>query len=967
MEIVEPMESQLAAKFESFAATPYARGVLPGLEAALDALYALASEGGAGQILRLEALLADYAGRHPAIDAWLALAGLHLSESAVREPALAVVDAALAGAPAWTRLLVGVEAARLLWRRDGGAVPAWRRLVAVGAGAAFEAALPLDDLRRESPLLISAVCTALDLAALNGAWEAQAELALAALAMWPAHHPRAVRVALLVADAAILQGRYREALQRLQQIREADARGDLRLHLFCTRLHTLVLLGKGNEPEAQGAFKAFCDAQPAAEPEYALGEDDRRALRARVASCVASVKELRHLAEDTGFSSAPVESAEEALATTLPRLLQREQGARRVKNVEKRVRALLSVLQEAEGLMTRDESAASPEGWIRLRLLWCRVLVDLMMHEVFEVCEQMLDGLIEEAHRLGFTPLAMLALDQRAVLRSRKSPVDWKGALLDSSAAAQLAVKQLAENADPAGSDEGNERSLLESLLPVLDRTIDLHAEGAVRIAQRHPTLLERPLGKIDAELLEEDSPRGSWLRFGRALHGYAEQGQALALEEARRAYEDGRTLPRRLAVTSAEEPSSVVDRLREALRPGDGVLQYFVVSRHVLVFVYGRDFFDWYISVVEENESAEGALVELIGELRPWIQGEGAPQHARNVGALEALLLPEKISAALRDARVRHLRIVPHAALYRVPFGRLAPDSVPLLHRFSLSLHPTGQLAAESARARPFAPGRRPQLGYVVGPENEAAAPGARPVPVSCAEREEKALRQGVGGLAPIAAVERIDGVLLSLKEVVTRMSQFSLLHFTCHGREGGEHGQKPSMTLGSEGDAGLEPGAILAVDLHGCALVFLQSCSTGWMDHQRSNPVQGFPQAFCDAGAGAVVAPLTRVPKALAPIFSSVFYRALRFLPAERALQRALEVLRAHGGALVAADPEAREAFIEHGSTMDGFEYRYTGATGLALGGHVSRGIGRLSFWWFEWRLGQPRRRAWAARGDQ
>ncbi len=959
METVEPMESQLAAKFESFAARPYARGVLPGLEASLDALYALASAGGAAHVLRLEALLADYAGRHPAIDAWLALAGLHLSEAAVREPALAVVDAALAEAPAWTRLLVGMEAARLLWRRDGAALPAWRRLVAVGAEAAFKAALPLDDLRRESPLLLSAACTALDLAALNGAWEAQAELALTALAMWPAHHPRAVRVALLVADAAILQGRYREALQRLQQIREEDARGDLRMHLFCTRLHTLVLLGKGNEPEAQGAFKAFCAAQPAEpEPEYALGEDDRRALRARVASCVASVKELRHLAEDTGFSADPVESAEEALATTLPRLLQREQGARRVKNVEKRVRALLSVLQEAEGLMTRDESATSPEGWIRLRLLWCRVLVDLMMHEVFEVCEQMLDGLIEEAHRFGFTPLAMLALDQRAVLRSRKSPVDWKGALLDSSAAAQIAVKLLAENANVAGSDEGTERSLLESLLPVLDRAIELYAEGAVRVARRHPTLLERPLGRVDEKLLDEDSARGSWLRFGRALHGYAEQAQALALEAARRAYAEGHTSPHRFAVTSIEEPSSVVDRLREALRPGDGVLQYFVVSRYVLVFIYGRDFFDWYISVVEENESAEGALVELIGELRPWIQGEGAPQHARNVGALEALLMPEKISAALRDARVRHLRIVPHAALYRVPFGRLAPDSVPLLHRFSLSLHPTGQLAAESAQAKPFAPGQRPQLGYVVGPENEATAAGAQLVSVSCAEREERALRRGVGGLAPIAKVERIDGVMLSLKEVIARMSQFSLLHFTCHGREGGEHGQKPSMTLGSEGDAGLEPGAIVELDLHGCALVFLQSCSTGWMDHQRSNPVQGFPQAFCDAGARAVVAPLTKVPKALAPIFSSVFYRALRFLPAERALQRALEVLRAHGGALVAADTEAREAFIEHGSTMDGFEYRYTGATGLALGGFVSRCVGRLSFWWFEWRLPQPRR---------
>jgi hypothetical protein len=122
--------------------------------------------------------------------------------------------------------------------------------------------------------------------------------------------------------------------------------------------------------------------------------------------------------------------------------------------------------------------------------------------------------------------------------------------------------------------------------------------------------------------------------------------------------------------------------------------------------------------------------------------------------------------------------------------------------------------------------------------------------------------------------------------------------------------------------------------------------------MDHRRTHPVQGFPQAFCDAGAGAVIAPLTQIPQVLAPLFSDVLYRALRFLPAEQALQRTLEVLRSYGNILVAHNPDAKKMLREHGS-MDMFEYRYTGATGLRLGGVISRCVGRLSFWWWEWRL--------------
>lgn len=264
------------------------------------------------------------------------------------------------------------------------------------------------------------------------------------------------------------------------------------------------------------------------------------------------------------------------------------------------------------------------------------------------------------------------------------------------------------------------------------------------------------------------------------------------------------------------------------------------------------------------------------------------------------------------------------------------------------MSIHSTGQLAAESgALAAERAPGRL-ELGFVYGPE------------VDCVAQEQAAMVRAHGTWFPKTRVDSLDGSRTTMAELTPQLSRFDLLHFLCHGREGGGFGRSPALHLGPEGSTGLELPNILRLPLHRCALVVLQSCWTGWMDHQRTNPVQGFPQAFCDAGVRAVIAPLTKIPQTLAPIFTEVLYRALRFLPGEQALQRALSVLRRDGATLMTDNPEAREALRVAGG-MDIFEYRYMGARGQ-LPGHIgSRWLGRLSFWWWEKRL---RRRAIAAR---
>jgi hypothetical protein len=889
---------------------------LPALEGALEALYAAALHEPRSASAALETALARHAGRHPAIPAWRALVRLRFARKGTHREALRELEATLVPAPPRTRWLTGVEAGRLVSKREG-AAPAWVLAASVAP------VLQDDAWGREGPLTLPGVLTWLRLAGTAGEWSRHDALGRAASTYWPEGSPPSIRVELLLADQAIQRGRFRETLDRLDAVEEV-AQGDLRVHLLCTRLHALAALGRGERPRARNTYRALRRAaRGPGVPEHGLPDAERRALRRRG----------DRIARQAGL----IPEARRRGGPVVTRLLELEQKARRMRrDPEAKVRLLFDIVERAEAALCRSGPIADVEGWLRLRLLRCRVLVDLAAQGVFPDCIEELGQVYDEATRRGLAPLAMLALDQRAVVNARSRVADWPSVVEDSSGAAALAVELLAANAAPSGARRAVERTLLADLLPVFDRVLALHAEGALRIAARHPWLLTEPIPSYH-DAREAETPEGSWVRFGRVIHAYAEQTQALALQEARRAYAAGRTSPSALAITAAGPPRVVVDELCAALPRGHGVLQWFVFGPHVLVFVFGRDVFDWHAAPAPGVDELTGparaheALGRLIETLRAFTRGEGRTEDRARVGSLSEALLPAKIQAILAGADLHHLRLVPHDVLYRVPFGKLIVGSTPLAQRFSTSLHPTGRLAVS---ARPEERARGGTLGHVTGPD------------VACLDEDTRAIRSGVGSLLPLAAVARIDTAAEGLSALSERALAHDVLHFTCHGTEG-DALSPPVLRLGAAAEV-LDLAGTAALRLRPGALVVLQSCWTGWMDHERRNPVQGFPQAFRDAGAAAVIAPLVPLPEALAPFFSNVLYRALRFLPAEEALHRALGVLRAHGPALVAAHPEALAMLHEHGS-MDAFEYRYAGAPGLRFGGLAARLVGRVSFWWW------------------
>lgn len=909
----------------------------PELQASVDAsfesLYSL-QEGEPEALAALSASWPPAASAHPALRPWQTLVALVLAATGDQRAVLDRLAAELNGASRWTALLVGCEAARLAWN-TAGAARAWEFANAVGAVDGLRATSPVTAQRIDGSLFQSACCVLLELAALNGAWE-RFDAVRGLIPSWPPEErDAALRIGLVEAEAALLRGKYQAALDGVRRALPSASDG-LRFHLRCVELHALVALGAGAKKEAAAVVQALLAEHRRAG--VTVAESRRRSARLLALRQVVSRNaELADVfAEVWDGTPLPAPTAFEVLFAE-------EWSARRDQNEERRRGKLLAVLERTEAELLREDAAYAPEGALRLRLLWCRLVVDAAEERAFAACATELTAAIEEAKRLQARPLEMLAHDQRGVLRTRLDPPDWTGAAQDRGAAATIALELLDENA-PGGLNPDRRRVLLESLLPILDRSVETYAQGAERLKNLPGFSLQ--LGDaFDPALFVEESPRGSWQRFGRALHAQAEQAQALALEEARRARDLGEPL-----VASASRPGEaplVLDQLRDRLRDGDAVVQYFLVGAYLLVFTYGRAFFHWHLESVDEAPSSDAALERLIERLRGWTQGES---HAKDsdLVRLRAMLLPPRLVEVLTAAKVRHLRVVPHGALYRVPFGRLETSWGALSHCFSMSLHPTGSEAVASAPAAVMAPRRR--VAHVVGPETRSIKR-----PVSCGLAENAAMTTALGRFFGAGTVRSIEGWRDSLAGVTRALQDSDVLHFTCHGQEGNALGQQARMLVTAAPAGELDARAIARLKLDRRPLVVLQSCWTGWMDHKRSHPVQGVPQAFCDAGAAAVIAPLTQVPIALAATFTTVFYKALRFLPAEVALRRALSVLRKYATSVarLTADRDALAHFASRGHGFDALEYRYTGLTGVRLGNVVSRAVGRLSFWLFEKKL--------------
>ncbi|HKP30774.1 MAG TPA: CHAT domain-containing tetratricopeptide repeat protein [Gemmatimonadales bacterium] len=321
---------------------------------------------------------------------------------------------------------------------------------------------------------------------------------------------------------------------------------------------------------------------------------------------------------------------------------------------------------------------------------------------------------------------------------------------------------------------------------------------------------------------------------------------------------------------------------VQAALTLDEVLLEYFLTSERLIVFVVGRDQF----RVVERrlDVAVLRHRIELLRDL--WSNAQGNWRSGLPVAqALEAILV-----APVREhgliAGHRRILLVPHGILGQVPFAALhdAETGRFLVEDFALSHLPS---AASLSALRNSVTGRSLKDEAGVG-----LAPFPHKLPASAGEvRAFGAARSGAGTLFGREATEQAIRAALGGSGPVhvathgtlnVRNPMFSRIELSPPGR-----------LTGADNDGRLEVHELMGLTIRS-PLVFLSGCETGAGQAWADDPIRGtadltLAQAVLSAGADNVISTLWRIRDGGAAAFAARFYTWLQRGGASLALAQA------------------------------------------------------------------------------
>jgi tetratricopeptide (TPR) repeat protein len=334
-------------------------------------------------------------------------------------------------------------------------------------------------------------------------------------------------------------------------------------------------------------------------------------------------------------------------------------------------------------------------------------------------------------------------------------------------------------------------------------------------------------------------------------LHAAARERE-LALAEMRRRlhYTPESTLPHNRPFDLAT--------LQAALGHGTVLVEYVELAGELAAFVVS----DGGVEVVRglgPLAAVELSLTRLHFQIGAMSHGAGALRaHLATLTARAKRHLQDLYDLLLRPIEgllgSRRLVVVPHRALYYVPFHALHDGATYLVERREICSAPSADVLRHCL-GRPRAPLRH---ALIVGVADEWA-PRAREEALALAERfpEAEMLIDAEATLAAVAgAAPRAD-----------------LLHLACHGRF------RPDSPLFSA--LHLADGWLTVHDTYGldlrCQLVTLSACETGVSTVAPGDELLGLARGFFLAGAPSLLVSLWRVDDEVTAALMATFYARL------------------------------------------------------------------------------------------
>ncbi len=783
-----------------------------------------------GQMAAFEAWLRSDGNNTAIAEPWLALVQLARTREPQRllEP-LRTVDRALAHTSGRTALVLQTEAARHMRRISSNPHAAWARI----------ADQPPPD-PNFGDAATENMALRLRLAAEEGAWIQHHRMARSAQEAWSRlNQPLPPLLRLILAEHELKRGRYAAALDELSLLQHSTA-PDLRLAALQIRLHALIACADLQNPaeldqeiqDTSDQLAPLTRRTWSQQENYVLSAAERtwRQHQARLL--------LKH-------ATRPVETdLNESETDRLPGLA--ELTALAASDPE---RALL----KCRVAINQDSYRELPEVDLRLRLLRIRLTLQLQGPAMALTCEGLINQVLSTAEALNLPILELLAYEQRAMLRARYFDDRWREVAADAAQAAYLATRVVAMNRSSL-----LETALRHSIAPRFEHVVELLVESSLDIG---------------------DSPKATEQRgtYGRFVLDYIEQNLQLELEEARfSTWQDSHShglayTPSISSTTEDTEPKTIAE-LRQAIAPHRLILQFFLVRRFVLIFVYGRTTFQWHAQPLPPEGKAGGAHHWLRQQVRRLHRGQGRERRQR-LWELSRQLLPATILQTLKQERVHDLAIVPDRILYRLPFRQLLQQRWSLSRHCRLSIQVSGQEAVQ-VQAVDWQPSRpRARAMLAVGPG----------LPITTCTPVTKALED----FSELQLVQ-IESEGWQRFRAVWQDSDFLALAWTA---------EKPESLAD-----------LLHLPLETCGLVVLPATWDLW-GRVRDRPGLLLPQQLLDRGAVTVISSLGRLSPAQQITWLTLFARALEFLDVGDALALSQRWLP-HLGTLSAETPDASEA---------------------------------------------------------
>jgi len=312
---------------------------------------------------------------------------------------------------------------------------------------------------------------------------------------------------------------------------------------------------------------------------------------------------------------------------------------------------------------------------------------------------------------------------------------------------------------------------------------------------------------------------------------------------------------------------------IREILPPDATLLEYFLSDEKIIIWVLGQEGI-----AVQEVPLKKDELKEKVRSFREAI----IARDREKVKVFSRELYNSLVRPVKNKISGRRLGIVPYNVLHYLPFHALDSGGRHLIEEYPIFYSPSASVLKYSLDKR------RTRGEKLIAFGNPDLGDPAYDLPFAGKEVE---------GIAAIFPSAKIYLRKEASKEVAKKETgEYDIIHFACHAEFSDLDPLYSSIRLaeGQKGDGRLEAQEIFSLNLRPY-LVTLSACRTGLGLVTSGDEIIGMNRAFIYAGAPSILSSLWSVSDVSTAKLMDSFYRNLRRMAKDEALQKAqVEMIR-------------------------------------------------------------------------